>query len=79
MLSWPWPTASSRYRALLLPAGFGRLRLGELLALRPMDIDIDRGIVRVNLQAVELKNGALGKDYLRDGVEILGSNFRVGP
>jgi len=48
----------TRYRALVLLAGFAGLRLGELLALRRGDVDLDSGAVRVELQAVELKNGA---------------------
>ncbi len=46
-----------RYRALLRLAGFGGLRLGELLALKPTDIELKTGIIRVHAQAVELKNG----------------------
>jgi len=31
-----------RFQALVLVAGFGGLRLGELLALRARDIDVER-------------------------------------
>jgi len=46
-----------RYRALILLAGFGGLRLGELLGLRRYDIDLAKSTVRVQEQVVELKNG----------------------
>ncbi len=46
-----------RYRAIVLLAGFGGLRLGELLALRRCDLDLDAGVVRVEAQAVELRDG----------------------
>ena len=46
-----------RYRALVLLAGFGGLRLGELLGLRRCDVLADRSQVRVAVQAVELKSG----------------------
>jgi integrase len=46
-----------RYCCLVLLAGFGGLRLGELLALRRHHIDLDRHTVAVTVQTVELKNG----------------------
>lgn len=46
-----------RYKALVLLAGFGGLRLGELLALRPCDIDLDRRVAAVEIQAVDLMDG----------------------
>jgi len=46
-----------RYRALVLLAGFGGLRLGELLALRRCNVDIVHATVRVEFQAVELRTG----------------------
>ena len=46
-----------RYRALVLLAGFGGLRLGELLALKARDFDSERGVVRVEKQVVELRDG----------------------
>lgn len=46
-----------RYCALVLLAGFGGLRLGELLALRRSDVDLVTAIVRVEVQAVELRTG----------------------
>ena len=46
-----------RYRALVLLAGFGGLRLGELVALKARDFDPERGVVRVEKQAVELRDG----------------------
>jgi integrase len=47
-----------RYQALVLLAGFGGLRLGELIALRRNDIDLAGNTVRVERQTVELKSGA---------------------
>ena len=46
-----------RYGALVLLAGFGGLRLGELLGLRRDDIDLARAQVRIERQTVELKGG----------------------
>ena len=46
-----------RYSCLVLLAGFGGLRLGELLALRRHHIDTERHTVTVTVQTVELKNG----------------------
>jgi integrase len=46
-----------RYRALVLLAGFGGLRLGELLALTPSDIDTPRRVISVKAQAVDLIDG----------------------
>ncbi len=46
-----------RYCALVLLAGFGGLRLGELLGLRRRDIDPGRSRVRVEQQTVELRGG----------------------
>jgi integrase len=46
-----------RYRALVLLAGFGGLRLGELLGLRRQDVSIERSQVAVVVQAVEMKSG----------------------
>jgi integrase len=47
----------ARYCALVLLAGFGGLRLGELIALRRGDLDLEADTVRVERQVVELKNG----------------------
>jgi integrase len=46
-----------RYCALVLLAGFGGLRLGELLGLRRSDVDTTEQTVSVHVQTVELKNG----------------------
>jgi integrase len=46
-----------RFRALVLLAGFGGLRLGELLALRRRHIDLDAGTVTVDEQIVSLEGG----------------------
>jgi integrase len=46
-----------RYCALVLLAGFGGLRLGELLGLRRSDCDVAGQQVAINVQTVELRNG----------------------
>ncbi len=46
-----------RYRALVLLAATGGLRLGELLGLRRCDIDLEGGAVRVDEQVVQLRDG----------------------
>jgi integrase len=43
-----------RYRALVLLAGFGSLRWGELTALRRRDIDLETRTVRVERQLTEI-------------------------
>jgi integrase len=46
-----------RYRALVLLAVFGSLRLGELAALRRRDVDLKLGTVRVERSLSELPGG----------------------
>ena len=46
-----------RYRAMVLLAGFTGLRLGELLALSPREIDLASGTVKVTRQLQELAGG----------------------
>ncbi len=46
-----------RYCAVVLLSGFGGLRLGELLGLQRGDLDLDRHLVHVVRQTVELKKG----------------------
>lgn len=46
-----------RYSCLVLLAGFGGLRLGELLALRRHHVNLERHTVTITVQTVELKNG----------------------
>lgn len=46
-----------RYRAPVLLAATGGLRLGELLALRRCDLDLEDGTVRVDEQLVQLRDG----------------------
>lgn len=48
-----------RYRAMVLLATFGGLRLGELLALAREDLHVDAGFVRVRRQLHQLKHGEL--------------------
>jgi integrase len=53
----PAATIEGRYSALVLLAGFGGLRLGELLGLRRRDITLDTSQLRVEVQTVELRGG----------------------
>jgi len=46
-----------RYRALILLAGFGGLRQGELFALRHGDLDLERRTVRVERKRLRLQSG----------------------
>jgi integrase len=43
-----------RYRSLVLLAGFGGLRVGELLGLRRCDLDLMHRVVHVRVQALEV-------------------------
>ena len=49
----------SRYRAMVLLAGFGGLRWGEVIALRRSAIDVTSGCLHVREQAVEMADGRL--------------------
>jgi integrase len=51
-----------RYRALILLAGFGGLRQGELFALRRGDVDLERGTVRVERKRLRLQSGEVIED-----------------
>jgi integrase len=46
-----------RFRALVIFAAFTGLRWGELVALRPRDVDLDTGVVHVVRKFAELQNG----------------------
>lgn len=46
-----------RYRAAVLVAAFGGLRLGEMLALRRRDVDLTTATLRIDRQAIELRDG----------------------
>jgi integrase len=48
---------TARFRAIVLLAGFGGLRLGELLALRRRHLDLAAGTVAVEEQVVSLDGG----------------------
>lgn len=48
-----------RYRAMVLLAGFGGLRIGECAGLRRQDVDLKAGTVRVSVQVTELSDGRL--------------------
>ena len=48
---------TARFRAMVLLAGFGGLRLGELLALRRRHVDLAAGTVTVEEQMVSLDHG----------------------
>jgi len=47
-----------RFRALVLFAAFTGLRWGELVALRPGDVDLDAGVVHVVRKFAELQDGS---------------------
>lgn len=51
-----------RYRAMVLTAGLAGLRLGELLALRRSEIDLDQGIVHVRRKRLRLSSGETIED-----------------
>jgi integrase len=46
-----------RYRVVILLAGFGGLRQGELFALRRRDVDLESGTVRVERKRLRLESG----------------------
>ncbi|MGA2806379.1 MAG: tyrosine-type recombinase/integrase [Acidimicrobiales bacterium] len=47
----------ARWRVMVLLAGFGGLRLGELLALRRRHVDLDAGTITIEEQMVSLDGG----------------------
>ncbi len=47
-----------RFRALVVFAAFTGLRWGELVALRPGDVDLDAGVVHVVRKFAELQDGS---------------------
>ena len=46
-----------RYRAMILTAGFGGLRQGELFALRRGDVDLEIGVIHVRRKRLRLASG----------------------
>jgi integrase len=59
-------TIDPRYRPLVLMAGFGSLRWGELTALRRCDIDLEADAVRITRQPNEVSGRlAFGPPSLR--------------
>jgi integrase len=51
-----------RYRAMVLTAGLAGLRLGELLALRRSELDLDDGVVHVIRKRLRLASGETIED-----------------
>jgi integrase len=49
----------ARYRAMVLTAGLGGLRQGELLALRRADVDLEAAIIHVRRKRQQLDSGAI--------------------
>ena len=49
--------SAPRFRALVLLAAFTGLRLGELVAVRRCDLDLDAGTVRISRKFAELRDG----------------------
>ena len=47
-----------RFRALVVFAAFTGMRWGELVALRPGDVDLDAGVVHVVRKFAELQDGS---------------------
>jgi integrase len=54
--------APDRYRALILTAGLGGLRQGELFALRRRDLDLDTGVITVRRKRLRLASGDVIED-----------------
>ncbi|HET6873499.1 MAG TPA: site-specific integrase [Acidimicrobiales bacterium] len=52
-----------RYRALVLTAGLGGLRQGELFALRRRDLDLDNGTITVRRKRLRLASGEVVEDH----------------
>lgn len=51
-----------RYRALVLSAGLGGLRQGELFALRWSDVDLDDAVIHVRRKRLRLASGEVIED-----------------
>jgi integrase len=62
-----------RYRALVLAAGLGGVREGELFALRRSDIELQSGVVRVHRKRLRLASGAVieGQPKSRAGRRVV--------
>ncbi|MCC5574384.1 site-specific integrase [Microtetraspora sp. AC03309] len=67
-------TQDRRFRALVLFATFASLRWGEVSALRPSDLDLDAGTVRVRAAFVERSTGelVLGPPKSKAGRRVVG-------
>jgi integrase len=68
-------TIGDRYRALVLLAGFGGLRTGEMLGLDRRDVDPMRGEVHVRRQAHEVR----GQGRITTGPKSDAGRRTVGP
>lgn len=57
-----------RYRALVLCAGLGGIREGELSALRRSDVDLEGGLIRVRRKRLRLASGQVIEDQPKSRV-----------
>ena len=56
-----------RYRVLILTAGLGGLRQGELFGLRRRDLDLEKGVVRVRRKRLRLDSGEVIENETKSG------------
>ena len=56
-----------RYQVLILTAGLGGLRQGELFGLRRHDLDLDKGVVRVRRKRLRLDSGQIIENETKSG------------
>ena len=59
--------APERYQVLILTAGLGGLRQGELFGLRRRDLDLDKGVVRVRRKRLRLDSGEVIENETKSG------------
>ena len=59
--------APERYRVLMLTAGLGGLRQGELFGLRRRDLDLEKGVVRVRRKRLRLDSGEVIENEPKSG------------
>ena len=59
--------APERYRVLILTAGLGGLRQGELFGLRRRDLDLEKGVVRVRRKRLRLDSGQVIENETKSG------------
>jgi integrase len=59
--------APERYQVLILTAGLGGLRQGELFGLRRRDLDLEKGVVRVRRKRLRLDSGQVIENETKSG------------